>query len=304
MSKKIKNITASVRARLLNRSRETDISFQEILQYYGMERFLYRFCESIYGEKFILKGALMFTVWDIPHRRITRDIDFSANYDNKVSSIEELVREVCNMKVEDDGIKFDADTVKGEKIKEDAIYEGVRIKFTGFLGRARIPMQVDFGFNDRIYPKPKYSTYPVILNMPPPTIKGYPAESIISEKFEAMIKLGSLNSRMKDYYDIWLMMCYCSFEGEKLAKALKNTFKQRKTDLPRTPPFFNEDIYDLNSDRQLLWEAFINRNDMENIPGNLKTIAIQIEKFLKNPVEAIVKSENFNKKWPAPGPWK
>ncbi len=163
MKDEIKNIEASVRGRLQNKARETNRPFSEVLQYYAMERFLYRFSQSDFSDKFILKGALMFTVWDVPERRTTMDIDFMARYDNKVASIEEVVKKVCAVKVTPDGLIFDSNTAMGRKIKEDADYEGVRVKFTGFLERSRIAMQIDFGFGDVIYPKPK-STLDLVMS--------------------------------------------------------------------------------------------------------------------------------------------
>ena len=153
MKKEVKNIQASIRARLKNKTRETNHPFSEILQYYGMERFLYRFSQSKYAEKFILKGALMFIVWQIPERRTTLDIDFSARFDNKIASIEKVIKDICEIPVIPDGLMFDPKTVKGQKIKEGAEYEGVRIKFRGFLERTHISMQIDVAFSDVIYPQ-------------------------------------------------------------------------------------------------------------------------------------------------------
>lgn len=208
MKKEISNIKTSIRARLQNKAKDSNRPFQEILQYYGMERFLYRLSKSKYADKFILKGALMFTVWDVHERRPTVDIDFAANYDSKINAIEKVIRDICKISVEEDGLEYDSKTVKGERIKEDADYEGVRIKFKGFLERAKITMKIDVAFGDKIYPNPKIIKYPVILDMPVPSIKGYPIESVVSEKFEAMIKLGSINSRMKDFCDIWLLKIF------------------------------------------------------------------------------------------------
>ncbi len=199
MKKDIKNREASVRALLQNKAKETNRPFAEVLQYYGMERFLYRFSRSEYADKFTLKGALMFMVWQVPQRRATLDVDFSTHYDNRIATIEKVIRDVCKVSVTPDGVVFDSQSIKGQKIKEDADYEGVRVKFKGFLERARISMQIDVGFGDVIYPKPKVIDYPVILDFPKPHLKGYSAESVISEKFETMVRLGLLNSRMKDY---------------------------------------------------------------------------------------------------------
>lgn len=232
MKKDIINLQASVRSRLQTKAKETNRPFAEILQYYGMERFLFRLGKSAYSRHFILKGALMFTAWNIPQRRTTLDIDLLARFDNQISSIEQVIKDVCKITVVSDGLVFDPETVRGQRIKEDADYEGVRVKFVGFLERSRIPMQIDIGFGDIVYPRPRIFDYPVILDLPKPHLKGYPLESVVSEKFETMVKLGLLNSRMKDFYDIWLMMLRFDFDGLNLTEALKRTFEHRKTELP------------------------------------------------------------------------
>lgn len=303
MKKDITNIQASVRDRLKNKADKTSLSFAETLQYYGMERFLYRFSKSKYADKFVLKGALLFTVWEVPERRTTFDIDFLARYDNKVEGIEAVIKDVCAVGVEPDGLEFDAKTVEGRKIKEDADYEGVRVKFIGLLERSQIPMQIDVGFGDVVYPRTKIIDYPAILDLPKPHLKSYPPESVVSEKFEAMIKLGLLNSRMKDFYDLWLMTRRFDFKGSDLAEALKRTFTHRKTDLPGRKPLFAEEIYDQTSDRQTFWKAFLTKSRIKHAPEKLNEIANGIEKFLIKPLQAISKGEKFNEEWKAPGPW-
>lgn len=304
MKKVVTNIQASIRDRLRNKAKEANRSFAEILQYYGMERFLYRFSHSKYADKFILKGALLFTVWHIPERRTTLDIDFLARYDNQAKSIEAVMKDVCDVDVEPDGLVFDARTVRGRKIKEDADYEGVRVKFIGFLERSHIPMQIDVGFGDSVYPKAKVIDYPVILDLPKPHLKGYPPESVISEKFEAMLKLGLLNSRMKDFYDIWLMMHQFDFDGSSLAGAVKKTFEHRKTNIPGGRPLFAEEIYDEASDRQALWKMFLKKGNIKHAPDRLATTAKEIEGFLIEPLTALGKGVEFNKEWKVSGPWK
>ncbi|MBL7131066.1 MAG: nucleotidyl transferase AbiEii/AbiGii toxin family protein [Candidatus Omnitrophica bacterium] len=289
---------------LQNKARETNRPFVEVLQYYGMERFLYRFSRSKYTDKFILKGALMFTVWQVPERRTTIDIDFSARYDNQIAAIEKVIKDVCKVSVPPDGLVFDSQAVKGQKIKEAADYGGVHVKFRGFLERSRISMQIDVSFGDIIYPKPKVIDYPVILDFPKPHLKGYPAESVVSEKFEAMVKLGLLNSRMKDFYDICLMMRQFDFDGPKLIEALKGTFEHRKTPLPEHKTLFAEEIYDETSDRQMLWSAFLKKGDIKYAPEKLRTTAREIEQFLIKPLDAIRRTQEFSKEWKAAGPWK
>lgn len=304
MKKDIKNIQASIRARLQNIAQETNRPFAEVLQYYAMERLLYRVGKSQCAGNFILKGALMFTVWNIPQRRTTLDIDFSARFDNQITNIEKIIKDICKFNVVPDGLIFDPGTVKGQRIKEDADYEGVRVKFVGFLERARIPMQIDVGFGDVIYPKPKIIYYPVILDLPKPRLKGYPLETVVSEKLEAIIKLGLLNSRMKDFYDIWLMMRRFNFDGSSLVEAIKRTFEHRKTDLPREKPLFADEIYDEKSDRQILWKAFLRKNAIQHTPEKLSTIANAIEKFLFKPIDAINKGIEFKEEWTTSETWK
>jgi hypothetical protein len=303
MKKEVKNIEASIKARLKNKALETNRPFAEVMQYYGMERFLYRFSKSKYADKFILKGALLFAVWQIPDRRTTLDIDFLARFDNEVAAIEKVMKDVCETSVDSDGLKFDPRTVKGMKIKEDADYEGVRVKFTGFLDRAEIPMQIDVGFGDIVYPKTKVIDYPVILDFPKPHLNGYPQESVISEKFEAMIKLGLLNSRMKDFYDIWLMTRQFEFKGANIASAIKKTFNNRKTDIPNKKPLFADEIYDEKSDRQMLWSAFLKKGDIQHAPETLSTTAKEIERFLIEPIMALNDNVTFDKTWKSPKGW-
>jgi hypothetical protein len=303
MRKEVINVKASVRAQLQNKAKETARPFAEVMQYYGMERFLYRFSKSQYARQFILKGALMFTAWDIPQRRTTLDIDFLARFDNQITSIEKVIKDICKVAVVPDGLVFDPETVKGQRIKEDADYEGVRIKFVGFLERSRIPMQIDIGFGDIVYPRPKMFEYPVMLDLPKPHLKGYPLESAVSEKFEAMMKLGLLNSRLKDFYDIWLMMRKFNFSGLNLSEALKKTFERRKTELPHKRPLFAPEIYDEKSDRQTLWMAFLRKSDIKHAPQQLSATAKEIETFLLKPLDAIKKGIAFNETWKAAGRW-
>ena len=286
------------------KAKEYNRPFAEVLQYYGMERFLYRFSKSEYVDTFILKGALMFMLWQVPERRSTLDIDFLAHFDNRITSIEKVIQDVCKIDVKPDGIVFDAETVKGQRIIEGAAYEGVRVKVIGFLEQSRIPMQIDIGFGDIIYPGSRMFHYPSILALPEPYLKGYSLESLISEKFESMIKLGLLNSRMKDFYDIWLIMHQFTIKGLNLTEAIKKTFKHRKTELPKRHPLFAEEFYDEKSDRQTLWKAFLRKSDSKNMPQKLSIIANEIEEFLIKPLESITKGLKFKKEWKAPGPWK
>lgn len=304
MKTPVKNIPASVRGRLQDKARKTNRPFAEILQYYGMERFLYRFSQSKYAKSFILKGALMFTVWDVPQRRTTVDIDFLARFDNQIKKIEQVMRDVCAVKTPSDGLIFDAKTVKGQRIKEDTDYEGVRVNFLGFLEKSKIPMQIDIGFGDVVTPKPSEVDYPTILDFPAPHLKGYTFETVVAEKFEAMIKLGTLNSRMKDFYDVWLMTRQFNFEGKKLAAAIKATFENRVTPLPSGKPIFAAGIYSEQSVQTIMWKAFLKNNPIKGAPDSFKAIVYAVEEFLTKPVAAITSGKELSSSWQAPGPWK
>ena len=197
-----KNIARSVRARLSAKGKTLGRPFLELLQYYGLERFLYRISQTPYCERFILKGALMLHVWGAPGARPTRDIDLLGFIDNNLETLAGIMRETCRVKVDEDGLRFDDTTVSAQRIKEGADYAGVRVKFVGFLENARIPMQIDIGFGDIVYPRPKPQDYPSLLDFPAPRLGMYPREAVIAEKFEAMVYLGSVNSRLKDFFDV------------------------------------------------------------------------------------------------------
>lgn len=304
MKKEIRNIAASIRAKLENKGKETNRPFAEVLQYYSMERFLYRLTQSEYANHFILKGALLFTAWGVAQRRTTLDIDFLSKTNDDSGKLEEAFRKICQVQVPEDGLFFDPSTVHGEKIKENADYEGLRIRFKGFLERAKIPMQIDVAFGDAIYPKPLLIQYPTILDLPKPSLKGYTFDSVVAEKFEAMIKLGDINSRMKDFYDVWLLSRKLDFDGESLCEAVRRTFARRKTELPPNTPLFSKDIYDQRSDRQTLWKAFLRKNQNEDAPETLNETVPSIENFLVDPIQAIYAQRDFTLKWIAPGPWK
>ena len=190
----IKNLPASIQDRLLNQARSSGRPFNELLQYYAIERFLYRLAQSKYTNHFVLKGALLFRAWGFAAFRPTRDIDLLGNISNEVENLVTIMKDVCGQEVQADGIHFDPETVRGERINEDADYEGVRIRFEGKLGKVRLHLQIDIGFSDIVTPASKTVNYPVILKMPAPKMQAYPPETVVSEKLQAMIFLGALTA--------------------------------------------------------------------------------------------------------------
>jgi hypothetical protein len=291
-----KNIAASVRQRLLNRSREDNRPFNELLQYYAMERFLYRLSVSEYEAHYILKGALMLRAWNSPEFRPTMDIDMLGRTGNDEANIISQIREVMEVHVDPDGLSFDAESIQSERITEDADYEGIRIRFRGALSTARINMQIDIGFGDVVYPGPERAELPCMLDAPAPSLLCYSRESAIAEKFEAMVTLGELNSRMKDFYDVWLLSRQFAFEFDKLAEAIRLTFKQRGTELAEPIDAFSEAF---TTSRQPLWSAFRRRLKQEHLPESFAEITAEVEAFIK----PVIQGESNHSNWPPTGPW-
>jgi len=270
ISRNVVNIPASVKARLLNLARKKQRPFQELLQYYGMERFLFRLGESSHRDRFVLKGALLFHVWDIQNSRATRDIDMLAMADNSPDYLVELVKNVCEMDVLClDGVVYDSHSITVEIMQAQREYEGIRLRFRAKLENTKIPMQIDFGFGDVVTPEPQSITYPTLLDLPAPKLSGYPVETVISEKLQTMVEKGLLNSRVKDYLDVWTLLRWGQFDGEVLARALVRTFEQRGTKLNLAQLVEVIQQYGDAADRQLLWERYREKNSFGAAPKSL-----------------------------------
>jgi len=293
----------SVHRLLLNRARETNRTFNELLQYFAMERFLYRLSKSSYADRFVLKGALMLSVWHAPRSRPTMDIDLLGRTSNDVEAVIAVVREVCVQDVEPDGMVFDASTVGGERITEDADYEGVRVRVQGNLGTARVVVRVDVGFGDVVIPPAELAEWQPILDFPAPQLLGYSRESTIAEKLEAMVKFGALNSRMKDFFDIWLLSRQFDFDGQILGKAVEATFSKRGTEIPSVPVALTASFAE-DPDKIVQWRAFLRRNQLTETPTELPELIASIATFLAPMTKALTVGEPFRGVWSAPGPWR
>ena len=294
------NNAASIHQKILNKAAAEHRPFNELLQYYAIERFLYRLGESLHCKQFVLKGALVFLAWQAPITRPTRDMDFLGYTNNSVDNLVRIVQEVCTQPVEIDGMIFDPTSVQGEIIKEEADYPGVRVSFLGFLGKAQIHMRLDVGFADVVTPDPDELELPTILdNMSKPCIRTYPPETVIAQKFQAMVVLGMINSRMKDFYDIWFMAESLEFDFQLLREAVLNTFNRRKTAIPKkTPSAFTDEFA---SEKQVQWAGFLRKNQLENTPKDMMRIVDLIKVFL-TPV--IYPPENPPAHWSAEAGWK
>lgn len=298
----LRKIAASVHQRLLNKSKESARPFNELFQYYAIERFLYRLSRSSYSERFVLKGALMLMVWKVPAFRSTMDIDMLGKMKHGTDAVIAMVRDVCLQEVESDGIVFEPNSVRGQVITEEADYEGVRVHFRGSLDNARITIQLDVGFGDIVIPSPELMAYPTILDLPAPQIRGYSKESTIAEKFEAMVRRGIMNSRMKDFWDIRLLSRSFDFDGKTLAAAIAETFAARHTAIPPDPVAFTE-AFSQDNTKQAQWKAFLRKNRMVGDPDTFEEAVVAVSLFLKPVLDSIVNNRPAPLIWRAPGPW-
>lgn len=299
-----RNTVESVRQRLINKARERQVTANEVMQFYAMERFLYRLSCSPHRDRFVLKGALMLMAWNLERSRATRDIDLLGFTNNSPDNLKKLLADICSVDVPvDDGMTFDPSTIKTIRIKEDAEYEGVRATFMGHLGTARFPMQIDIGFNDVITPGPQPVDYPALLEFPPPTLKGYTPETVIAEKIEAMIMLDALNTRMKDFFDVWLMSRHLTFDLHGLCTAIRNTLGRRGTGWNAQPTILtNQEIW---TEKQIQWAAFLRKSKINYAPTSFSEVAVAIRIFLEPITGALQKpSTQTDSTWEPPGPWK
>ena len=274
----IKNVGASVRQRLLNYAQTNGRPFAEVLQYYAMERFLYRLAVSPHSGKFLLKGALLLTAWQAPISRPTMDIDLLGKTNNQVDAIVRLMQEVAQLEVPNDGVIFDTASFAGEAIREDADYSGVRVTFGGNLDKAKIHMQIDIGFGDVVTPEPEQLSYPTILDFPGPTLFGYSRETAIAEKLQALVQLRMLNSRMKDYFDLWLLSQHPQLNEETLRRAIRSTFDNRTTAIDAAPVGLSAKFCG-DPKKQSQWRAFLRRSQITEAPESLSEIGAHLQRF-------------------------
>jgi len=299
---RVKNIAASVRYRLLEMARRSGRPFNERLLHYAIERFLYRLSRSPHSGKFVLKGALMFTAWRGALSCPNMEIDLLGRISNSMDHLVAVVKGVCLQEVEPDGMIFDSESVVAERIVEDADQEGVRVLFRGSLDRARISIQLDIGFGDGVIPSPTVVDYPTFLQMPGPTLHGYSKESVIAEKLEAMGKLDILNSRMKDFHDIWFLSRHFEFDGEGLGAAIQATFTNRGTRITTKPSAFNK-FFAGDPSKRAQWQGFIRKSRLETVPGELAKVTSTIAAFLEPVLAALVEEKRDERGWKPPGSW-
>jgi hypothetical protein len=257
-----KNIAASVRARLLNLAKAQSVDFNQVLVRFALERILYRLSQSAHADQFLLKGALLFTLWyDMPHRP-TRDADLLGFGPSDLNSIAQTFRDIASIDV-DDGMVFDPASVTAEEIRKEAGYAGARVLISGEIAKARCKTQIDIGFGDAVTPGPVDATYPVLIDdLPAPRLRTYPVYTVVAEKLHAIALLGMTNSRLKDYLDLSVLLDRETLDAETLASAIAATFIRRGMAVPASLPIGLTEEFSDDATRQALWHAFLKKNEL------------------------------------------
>jgi predicted nucleotidyltransferase component of viral defense system len=280
-SKKPINIATSIQAKLLNLSKKRGEDYNYLLTRYVGERLLYRLSQSLYQKQYILKGATLFKIWNGEPHRATKDLDLLCFGNNEIEYLVNVYQEICAIHCE----------------------EGVRIKLKGQLVKIVITIQVDIGFGDAVTPDAEEVEIEPILDTPKPRLRIYPRETVVAEKFQAMVSLGIRNSRIKDFYDIWFLCKNFEFQGDLLRQAFINTFQRRKTEIPLKEPLALTEEFANDSDRHKQWQAFKNKLKIVNAPNSFGDLINEIKDFIMPPCLAAAENETFDKLWTVSGKW-
>lgn len=298
------NIGASIRQRLLNRARERGEPFDLVLTRYALERLLYRLSRSPHRGEFVVKGATLLQVWTELPNRPTRDLDLLGRGADSAGGLASAFGEICEQVPDvEDGLEFDPASVRGAEIRENQEYGGVRLTLTAHLDGARIPLQIDVGFGDVVTEGPIETEFPTLLGLPAPVLPAYSRESVVSEKFQAVVELGIANTRMKDFFDLYVLSGGFTFQGPTLAEAIRATFRRRGSALPEGVPTGLSDEFAHDRARQMQWSAFLRRARLEGAPGDLQGVVSRLREFLLPPASAIRAGDAFNRVWKPRGPW-
>lgn len=293
-----KNIAASVRQRLLNYAKAYGDDYQRTLTRYAIERLLYRLCQTPASENYILKGAMLFITWPERTFRPTGDLDLLGYGSPDPAAMTALFSDIAKVAFANDGILFDANTITADPVREDDRYQGARITLQAQLGTAIIPVQIDVGFGDNVFPAAERRAFPCLLEgLPAPEILMYPRETVVAEKFEAMVRFNEANSRLKDFNDIWIIIQTFEFDLATLVQAILGTFKQRGAPLPNELPFALTSAFAAMAEKQQMWSGFLRRNTPAIEPPPLETVLEHLRRFFAPVIAALPVPEAARGKW-------
>jgi predicted nucleotidyltransferase component of viral defense system len=298
-----RNLAASVRARLYDLSKERREDFNLLLTRFALERFLFRLGQSTLRERFVSKGAALFTLWfDSPHRP-TRDLDLLGSGNSNLQQVSQDVRAICNEPCED-GLVFVLDSVHTEPIRVDAPYIGARVKLLAALGTARIDLQIDNGYGDAVTPPPNWVDYRTLLSdLPQPHVRAYSVYTTVAEKFDAMATLNMTNTRMKDFYDLWHLSRAFAFDGVTLSKSIRATFERRGTTLPTEIPIAFTDEFSRSTLKTTQWQGFVRENKLNDAPTWSEAVQV-IRDWLMPVLQSAQMQKSFEQTWHPGAGWR
>jgi hypothetical protein len=303
MTEDKRNLPASVAARLLNLSRLTGDDYQTLLSNFCFERFLYRLGRSDIMDRFVLKGAMLLRLWSDQPYRATRDLDLLRRGDGSFDAIRRDIRTICVEAVEPDGVQFDADAIRIERIRAEDEYAGTRATVPARCATARLTLQIDMGLGDSVWPAPRLTAYPALLDFPAPEVLAYPREAVVAEKSEAMVVLGDRNSRIKDFFDLHHLATHFEFDRPTLAEAFRRTFARRGTPIPAEDPIALTPRYWENPSRPAQVRAFIRRAQLSTKVAPQREFSRLLGDFLLPIIGDLRRGEKRNGTWPPGGPW-
>lgn len=293
----------SIRHRLRNEAKKRGEDVQFYHQRYAMERFLYRLGKSPYRERFVLKGATLFAMWGGSKYRPTRDLDFTGYGSSETKDVLAAMRAICAEPDAVGELRFDAETLAAVPIREDSYYDGLRVTLVAWLGEQRIPLQIDIGFGNAIEPRAVDSEFPVLLGDPAPNIRAYPYQAVVAEKFHAMVVLGERNSRMKDFYDLYVLASQFEFDGAVLVRAVTATFERRNLKVtPALPAALTTRFY-ADAARGGQWRAYLSGKGLPGAPADFAAVGELLLAFLAPIWARLSVGDAVVWKWPAGGPW-
>lgn len=278
MKRQKTNFGHSVRTRLLALANRQGVQLEYVLLRYAFERFLYRLGQSTFANRFVLKGASAFAVWIGPFCRVTRDADLEAFGEVSADALVSMFKEVCAIPFPEDGVEFDLSSFIASEIKKEDKYPGVRVTFCASIGGARVNLQCDVGFGDSVYPTAETMRYPALLDAPAPHVKVYPRYTVVAEKFQVMVSRGLLNSRLKDYYDLWVLSNNFEFDQSMLRIAVERTFGRRDTAVPTSVPEALTTAFSDDPIKQTQWRAFLKKSGIEFV--ELSAVVERLREFL------------------------
>lgn len=301
--KVLRDVAASVRQRLLNLARQSKEDFQFVLNRYAIERLLFRLARSDYRGEFIVKGATLFALWSTGTHRPTRDLDLLALVKDDAARAKKIFEDLCLLPVADDGLHLDHRSIVVEPLRARTDFQGLRVHLTATLAVARITIQVDIGFGDAVVPPASEVVFPTMLAFPAPRLFAYRRETVVAEKFDAMVKLGIANSRMKDFFDIWFLAGRFAFEGRDLSAAVRATLQRRgpppsEVPLALTPEFFED------AGKRVQWAAFLRRSGLLDKAKTLDQTCLLLRDFLMPAARAARAGESLDQIWSPGGPWR